>query len=85
MRENGRRVDSGAGRSRPSPGTGEGATATVAGVQVVARSKAWHWDPTDLDSKVTPVLVEFQNNGDRPVIVRYNHISLMDDAGNRFT
>ena len=65
-------------------GTGEGATATVAGVQVVARSKAWHWDPTDLDTKVTPILVEFQNNGDRSVIVRYNHISLMDDAGNRF-
>lgn len=65
-------------------GTGEGATATVAGVQVVARSKAWHWDPTDLDTKVTPILVELQNKGDRPVIVRYNHISLMDDAGNRF-
>ena len=65
-------------------GPGEGAAATVAGVQVVARSKAWHWDPADLDAKVTPILVEFQNNGDRPVIVRYNHISLMDDAGNRF-
>lgn len=65
-------------------GTGEGAMATVAGVQVVARSKAWHWDPTDLDTKVTPILVEFQNSGDRPVIVRYNHISLTDDAGNRF-
>jgi len=71
------------GATRAS-GTGEGATATVAGVQVVARSKAWRWDPTDLDTKVTPILVEFQNNGDRPVIVRYNHISLMDDAGNRF-
>jgi hypothetical protein len=65
-------------------GTGEGATATVASVQVIARSKAWHWDPTDLDSKVTPMFIEIQNNGSRPVMVRYNHISLVDDAGNRF-
>ena len=65
-------------------GTGEGATATIASVQVIARTKAWHWDPADLDTKVTPMLVEFQNNGTRPVIIRYNHISLTDDAGNRF-
>jgi len=65
-------------------GTGEGATATIASVQVVARTKAWHWEPTDLDTKVTPMLIELQNNGTRPVLVRYNHISLMDDGGNRF-
>ena len=65
-------------------GTGEGATATVGAVQVIARSKAWHWDPVDLDTKVTPILVELQNNGTHPVVVRYNHVSLTDDAGNRF-
>jgi len=65
-------------------GTGEGAMATVASVQVIARSKAWHWEPADLDNKVTPMLVELQNNSAKPVIIRYNHISLMDDAGNHF-
>lgn len=68
----------------PVGGAGQGATATAAGVQVIARSKAWHWNPTDLDSKVTPLLIEMHNNGDRPVLVRYNHVSLADDAGNRF-
>lgn len=67
-----------------SGGIGQGATATVAGVQVTARTKAWHWDPTDLDTKVTPMLIELQNNSARSVVVRYNHISLADDAGNRF-
>jgi hypothetical protein len=67
-----------------SGGIGQGATATVAGVQVVARTRAWHWDPTNLDTKVTPILLELQNTGDRAVSVRYNHISLGDDAGNRF-
>jgi hypothetical protein len=66
-------------------GAGEGATATAAGVQVIARSKAWHWNPTDLDAKVTPLLVEMHNNGDRSVRVRYTQISLTDDAGNHFS
>jgi hypothetical protein len=65
-------------------GAGEGATATVAGMQVVARTKAWHFDPADLDTKVTPILIELQNNGGRSALVRYNHVSLTDDAGNRF-
>jgi hypothetical protein len=65
-------------------GQGQGATATAAGMQVIARTKAWHFDPADLDTKVTPVLIELQNNSDRLVVVRYNHISLTDDAGNRF-
>jgi len=68
----------------PVSGVGNAAMATVASVQVIARSKAWHFDPSDLDTKVTPILIEMQNNGTRPVIVRYNHISLTDDAGNRF-
>lgn len=72
------------GATLVSGGIGQGATATVAGVQVIARAKAWHWDPTDLDTKVTPVLLELQNNGNRAVVVRYNHISLVDDAGNHF-
>jgi hypothetical protein len=66
-------------------GAGQGATATAAGVQVTARSKAWHWNPVDLDSKVTPLLIEMHNNSDRSVLVRYNHVSLTDDAGNHFS
>jgi hypothetical protein len=65
------------------PGAGEAAAATAAGVQVTAHTQAWQWDPTDLDTKVTPILIELANNSDRAVIVRYNRISLTDDASNR--
>lgn len=65
-------------------GIGQGATATAAGVQVTARSRAWQWDPTDLDTKVTPLLIELQNNGTSPALVRYNHVWLTDASGNRY-
>ncbi|MDB4874391.1 MAG: hypothetical protein JWM41_837 [Gemmatimonadetes bacterium] len=66
------------------PGPGQGAAASAAGVRVVARAQAWKWEPRDLDTKVTPIFVELQNDSDRPVAVRYNHISLTDAAGHRF-
>ncbi len=65
-------------------GVGQAATATAAGVQVTAHTQAWQWDPPDLATKVTPMLIELANNSSRSVIVRYNHISLVDDAANRF-
>lgn len=65
-------------------GAGEGAMATAGGVRVVARSEAWQWDPKDLNSKVTPILIELQDDGDRPAQVRYNRISLVDADGHRF-
>ncbi len=61
-------------------GAGQAAAATAAGVRVTAHTQAWRWDPPDLATKVTPMLLELSNNGDRAVIVRYNHISLMDDG-----
>ncbi len=66
------------------PGPGEGAEATAAGVRVVARAHAWQWGPADLDSKVTPFLVQLQNNGTSSISVRYNRISLTDADGHRF-
>ena len=65
-------------------GDEQAAMAIAAGVQVTAHTQAWRWDPTDLNTKVTPVLIDFRNNSTRPVTVRYNSISLTDDAGNRF-
>jgi hypothetical protein len=66
------------------PGPGQGASATVDGVNVIARAQAWQWNPTDLYTKATPILLELQNNGNRAVMVRYNHIWLTDAAGHRF-
>lgn len=66
------------------PGVGEGASATAAGVRVVARAEAWQWGPSDLTSKVTPFLLELQNDGTHDVLVRYNRITLTDADGHRF-
>jgi hypothetical protein len=67
----------------PVSGPGEGAVATVADVQVVARTQAWHFDPPDLETKATPILLELTNNSDRAIVVRYDHIALTDAAGHR--
>jgi hypothetical protein len=66
------------------PGPGQGASANVDGVNVIARAQAWQWDPTNLATKATPILLELQNNGTHPVLVRYNHIWLKDADGHRF-
>ncbi len=67
----------------PASGPGEGAVANVADVQVVARTQAWHFDPPDLETKATPIQLELTNNSDRSIVVRYDHITLTDAAGNR--
>jgi hypothetical protein len=67
------------------PGPGNGASATVAGVQVVARTGAWQWTPRDLETKVTPILIELQSNADTPIQVRYNDLSLTDSQGHHFS
>ncbi|HEV8446889.1 MAG TPA: hypothetical protein VGQ44_08710 [Gemmatimonadaceae bacterium] len=72
-----------AGSTPASPGPGEGAVASVANVSVTARTQAWHFDPPDLETKATPVLLEFNNNSDRAIVVRYDHIVLTDAAGHR--
>ncbi|HTE46103.1 MAG TPA: hypothetical protein VK636_12705 [Gemmatimonadaceae bacterium] len=74
----------------PAPGTnvvegaGKGAAATVADVRVVARAGAWQWQPRDLETKATPILLELRNDAKYPVSVRYNRISLTDADGHRF-
>jgi hypothetical protein len=67
-----------------APGPGEGATTTVDGVRITARAQAWQWDPTDLNTKVTPLLLQLENNGTHPLLVRYNGIALVDSMGHRF-
>lgn len=66
------------------PGPGAGASTTVDSVQVIARAQAWKGNPSDLSTKVTPLLLELQNNGNRDVLLRYNQISLTDADGHRF-
>jgi len=65
-------------------GPGEGAATNIDGVNIVARAQAWKWDPSDLSTKATPILLELVNNGNRSVSVRYNHIWLTDADGHRF-
>jgi len=65
-------------------GPGRGAIAAAAGVRVAAHVGAWKWGPSDLDTKVTPILLEVSNDATAPVLVRYNHIALTDSLGHRF-
>lgn len=65
-------------------GPGRGAVATAAGLRVAAHAGAWQWGPSDLETKVTPILLELQNNGPSAVVVRYNRITLSDALGHRF-
>jgi len=65
-------------------GPGEGAVATTAGLRVEAHAQAWQWGPEDLDTKVTPILLEVHNDASVPVVIRYNRIALTDSMGHRF-
>src|SRR5262249_1300984 len=65
-------------------GPGRGAVAEAAGLRVAAHAGAWQWGPSDLDTKVTPILLELQNNSSAPVAVRYNRITLSDALCHRF-
>ena len=67
----------------PAPGPGEGASAIAAGVQVVAHTQAWHFDPPNLVSKATPILLEVTNNSDRTILLHYDQIALTDAGGNK--
>ena len=70
--------------SVPASGPGEGAVAGVAGVQVVARTQAWHFDPPNLEEKATPMLIEVTNNSDRAILLHYKDITLTDEGGTRY-
>jgi hypothetical protein len=65
----------------PASGPGEGAVAVAAGVQVSAHAQAWHFDPPDLETKVTPILIEVANNTDRAITLHYKDIALVDNYG----
>src|SRR5690242_15318314 len=58
------------------PGPGNGARAIVNDVSVTARSEAWQWNPSNLKTRATPILLDLQNDGDRSIAVRYNHVFL---------
>ena len=62
---------------------GPGAVASSAGVRVVATVDEWRWNPTDLDQFVTPLLLEVENNTDRPVRIRLKDIRLVGERGVR--
>lgn len=68
----------------PASGPGEGAVANVAGVQVVARTQAWHFDPPNLEEKVTPMMIEVTNNSDRAILLHYKDITLTDEGGTHY-
>lgn len=60
------------------------AVAEAEGVRVIARADAWRGDPEGLEFEVTPVLVAIQNDGARPVRLRYEQFALVGPAGTRF-
>lgn len=62
-------------------GPGEGAEARQAGVTVEARVGAWQGHPADLEAHVTPVLVTIDNQGPRPLRVRYEQFELAGSTG----
>lgn len=67
-----------------TPGRGHGAAASEQGVRVEARVDAWQGTPRELDHRVTPVLVEIENRGDRVLRVRYSEFALIDGSGRRY-
>ena len=70
--------------SVPASGPGEGAVANVAGIQIVARTQAWHFDPPNLEEKATPMMIEIANNSDRSIVLHYKDITLTDESGARY-
>lgn len=54
---------------------------TEADVTLRATSGTWRWNPTDLDQFVTPMLLEIENDSDRPVRIRFQDIRMVGDNG----
>ena len=55
----------------PAALRGEAAVAADAGVQVAASTGAWQARPFDLETELTPVLVEILNQSSRPLRIGY--------------
>jgi len=76
---------------RPAPeaaaapsGVGEGAVAVDEGVRMVVRTGAWRGFPDGLATEITPLLVEITNDSDRPLLVRYEGITLTSLEGRTY-
>jgi hypothetical protein len=54
-----------------APRSRNAAVGEAAGVRIVARGDAWHGDPINLGSFVTPVKVRIENTSAAPVQIRY--------------
>ncbi len=60
---------------------GSAPTDTVQGVTVVAKPNAWRWTPTDLNKKLTPVLVRVENGSGHELLLRYDGFRLVTGRG----
>jgi hypothetical protein len=61
---------------------GTGAQKTAAEVTVTAQAESWRG--ADIEDNVTPLRVTIQNDGDRPVRLRYSDFSLVGTRGERY-
>lgn len=64
----------------PVGAAGTAAVDTVTGVRLQARAEAWTWMP-DLAGKATPMLLNIENNGKAPVLVRLNKLRITGPSG----
>jgi len=74
---------------RPAPGVqtaagpGLGAIDREAGVEVEARVQAWRWTPERLETELTPVQVQIDNESEHPLRIRFEDFAPVDAAGRR--
>lgn len=64
-------------------GMWDAAVDRVANVRVVANPDAWAENPR-VAAEVTPIKVSIENNGNQPVVVRYNDFALVSPTGDRY-
>lgn len=69
-----------AAEATPAALRGEAAVATDAGVQMAASTGAWQARPFDLETEMTPVLVEILNQSGRPLRVAYEAFQFNSQA-----
>jgi hypothetical protein len=68
----------------PAPLRGEAAVAEDAGVQVAASTGAWQARPANLETELTPVLVEILNRSGRPLRIAYDAFRFTTEAGRSY-
>ncbi|NOK39646.1 hypothetical protein HMI49_41430, partial [Corallococcus exercitus] len=68
---------------RPTPEAGilqngkSSAITEAEGVRLTADGAAWRGSPSDLERRVTPVYVRLENNGQRPLRIKYPDFALV--------